>query len=78
MWDADLDAAHLQVTRGAVLIERQRAMIDDFRVNGHLELAEKGELILQELLVIQAEQIVLFHKLMGQSRERGLELCHIN
>ena len=50
MWDADIDTAHRQATRGAVLIERQRAMIDDLRVNGHLELADKSEEILQELL----------------------------
>jgi hypothetical protein len=68
MWDADLEATHLQATRGAALIERQRALIDDLRVSGHADLAEKAEEILHSLLIIQAERIVLFHKLMNEHR----------
>lgn len=68
MWDAELETAHRLAMRGAALIERQRAMIDDLRVYGHNDLAEKSEEILHALLVIQAERIVIFHKLMARRR----------
>ena len=68
MWDAELDSAHLHVTRGAVLIERQRAMIDELRAHGYSELADRSEEILHELLLIQAERVVMFHKLMAKRR----------
>lgn len=68
MWDVELDSAHLHVMRGAVLIERQKAMIDELRVHGHSELADKSEEVLHELLLIQAERVVMFHKLMAKQR----------
>jgi hypothetical protein len=68
MSEADLETAHRQVARGAMLIERQKVLIDDLRVSGQMALADKAEELLHELMLLQAHHLLHVQKLMEGTR----------
>ena len=71
MAETDVEMAQRHVEDGTALIERQRALIDFLRLNGHHETARRAEALLQELLAIQAEYLIHARRLADKRDHHG-------